>query len=134
MPEIEKNEEVKSINGKVLAFGLITIAAVLAVFCMIMVVAFFVVAGKYVDKSNVVLEQSEVILTHQRSLNRAEGKLQVYEAYLVNRNIDIVRNLIKRYLKTNRKRSNAVTLDHFEMWLGLGGCTSVAPDYEGKKR
>ena len=49
MPEISeleeeaKNVEVKSISGKVLAFGLITIASIIAILCIVMVIAFFIV-------------------------------------------------------------------------------------------
>jgi len=125
----ETKEEVKSINGKVLAFGLITIAAVLAVFCIIMAAAFFIVSNKYVDKSDRVIEQTETISTIQRALDRAEGRLYVYEAYLTNRNVDIMRQMIARFLKNTNKKSSKATIRDFEQFMGTG--CSLCPDHEG---
>jgi len=94
-----------------------------------MVAAFFMMSNKYIDQSERSQEQSENIMTLQRALDRSDGKLQVYETYLVNRNIDIVKRLITRFLRVKKKRSTNATIRDFEEFLGMG--CSVCPSYEG---
>lgn len=126
---VEEAQEVKVVNSRVLSFGLVTMAAFLLALFAVMTAAFFIVSNKYVDSSERSLEQSTEILTLQRALDRAEGKLYVYEAYLTNRNVDIMRQMIARFLKETRKRSTKATVRDLENFMGTG-CT-LCPDHEG---
>ena len=126
---VEEAQEIKVVNSRVLSFGLVTMAAFLLALFAVMTAAFFIMANKYVTSSERSLEQSTEILTLQRALDRADGKLTVYESYLTNRNIDIMRQMIARFLKTTNKRSSRATIKDLEDFMGTG-CT-LCPDHEG---
>jgi len=120
MADLEK-EEIKSVNAKVLAFGLAAVTLLVVVICGCLVVALFSMSSRYVAQLEIAQERQEIIHTMQRALDRTEGKLSVYEEFISDRREDIVQKLIVKYLRKSKNKSNAVTLQDFENWMGVGG-------------
>jgi len=109
------------------AFGVLLLFTLGA--CTTLMVFYHSASSRYHEQVGINQRQAQTHTTLQRSLDRADGKLQVYEAYLVNRNIDIVRNLIARFVKDERKDPAKATLKQFEVWLGIG--CALCPSHEG---
>lgn len=66
--------------------------------------------------------------TLQRALDRAEGKLSVYESYLAGTQASTVNSLVRKYLEQEKAKPENVTLAKFYKWLseqfpnsGIGG-------------
>ena len=116
-----EKEEIKSVSGKVLAFGMATTTLLVAIICGGLIIALFSMSSRYLHQAQLSQERQEVITTMQRALDRAEGKLAVYEEFLGNRREIIVRKMITQYLRKERMRSTDVTLSDFEKWAGIGG-------------
>ena len=120
-------EKAVSVDNRVilLAIGVLAFFALGA--CTVLMVFYINASNRYTEQKEITLQQAETISTMQRSLDRAEGRLGVYETYLVNRNVDIVRNLIAKFLKDERKSSAKATVRQFEGWMGVG--CAVCPDH-----
>ncbi len=127
--EKTEKEEIKVIDSKVLAFSIGVVALLAIVVCVILSIAVHTASSLYIEKSQEVVQQEKTISTLQRALDYAGGKLDVYETYLTNRNIDIVRNLLAKFLKEGHKSSAKATIKQFEGWMGKG--CSVCPDHVG---
>lgn len=121
MSEQTEKEEVKSVDGKVLSFGLAAVMLLIVVICGCLVAGLFSVSSMYLEQSELAQDRQETIHTLRRALDRAEGKLAVYEEFIGDRREQIVQKLIVRYLKKERVKSTDVTLDDFEKWVGIGG-------------
>jgi len=129
MDNLQESNNVRVVNSSVLAFAIGVVALLAIIICSVLVVFLYTVSQRYIEKSEIALSQGQTIVTMQRALDRTEGRLQVYEAYLVNRNVDIVKSLIARYLKRENKYSSAATIKQFEDWMGIGCAT--CPSHEG---
>ena len=61
----------------------------------------------------------------RRMLDRLEGRIQVFETFLIGTQVSAFDSMVKRYLRTKRVKSDKVTLSEFEDWLhvqnSLGG-------------
>jgi hypothetical protein len=117
----EKTEEVKLVNGKVLAFGLAAVALIVVVICGALIIGLHGMSTRYISQLEISAERQEVIHSLTRALDRAEGKLAVYEEFIGNRREEITQKLIVKYLKKERIKSTDVTLNDFEKWVGMGG-------------
>ncbi len=113
--------EVKSVSSKTFAFGVVAIILVALVCSACLVLGLFSMSERYITQLEVSASRQDTILTLTRALDRAEGKLAVYEAFLTDRQEDIVEKLISRYLKKERTNSGNVTLEAFQRWVGIGG-------------
>lgn len=125
----EENEEIKVIDSKVLAFSIGVVALLAIVVCVVLSVALHTASSLYIEKAEQVVEQAKTISVLQRALDRADGKLSVYETYLTNRNKDIVRNFIVKFLKKKSKSSSKATIRQFESWMGIGSVS--CPEHVG---
>ncbi len=120
----EKPEKVVSVDSRVILFAVGVLAFFAIAVCAVLMVFYLNAANQYADQREITLNQTETITTLTRSLERADGKLSVYEAFLVNRNSDIVRGLIARFLRNEHKDSTKTTIRQFEGWMinrGMGG-------------
>ena len=113
--------EIKSVNGKVLAFGLAAVTLLVAVICGALVVALFGMSSRYLQQEELTREKQAVIYTMQRALDRAEGRLAVYDEFIGDRRQTIVRKLIVQFLRKTNVKSTDVNLNEFENWVGVGG-------------
>lgn len=116
--------KVVSVDSRVilLAVGVLSFFAIAA--CAVLMIFYLHASNQYAEQKEITLNQTETITTLTRSLERSDGKLSVYEAFLVNRNSDIVRGIIAKFLRTERKDSTKTTLRQFEGWMlnrGIGG-------------
>ena len=116
-----EQEEVKSISGNVLAFGLAAVTLLVVVICGCLLIALYSMSSRYLDQTAISQDRKDVIYTLQRALDRAEGRLSVYEEFLVDRREEIVQKLIVKYLRKEKTKSTDATLNDFEQWIGLGG-------------
>ena len=112
---------VYNVNSKVLSFGIIVVLVLIIAICGGLLLALFSMSSRYFDQRELTAQNQETVYSLRRALDRAEGKLQVYEAFLVDRQEDIVQKLILRYLRKERVQSDGVTLRDFERWVGIGG-------------
>ena len=119
--EITEKEEIKSVSGKVLAFGMASVTLLAVVICGCLVVALFSMSSRYIDQLEIVQEKKDRIHDLQRELDRANGKLYVYEEFIVDRRQEIVHKLIVKYLRKEKIKSTDATLHDFEDWVGVGG-------------
>lgn len=122
--EETKVEEIKVIDGKVFAFSIGVVALLAIVVCVVLVIALHSASSLYIEKAGEVVQQEKTISTLLRELDHSSGKLSVYENFLTNRNADIVRGLIAKFLRNEHKDSTKTTIKQFEGWMlnkGIGG-------------
>jgi DNA-binding transcriptional regulator of glucitol operon len=117
----EEKEEIRSINGKVFAFGLTAITLLVVVICGCLLLALYSMSCHYLDQVKIAQDRQETIYTLRRALDRDEGKLYVYEAFLTDKQEQVVHKMITRYIRKEGIKSNEVTLNDFEKWMGIGG-------------
>lgn len=117
---IEK-EEIKSVNGKILAFGMAAVTLLVVVICGCLLLALYDMSSKYLTQTEIAQERQETIYTLRRALDRAEGKLYVYEAFISDKQETTVRKMITKYIRKENIKSTEVTLHDFERWVGIGG-------------
>jgi hypothetical protein len=115
------DEEIKSVSGKVLAFGLASVTLLAVVICGCLIVALFSMSSRYLDQVELAQERKEKIYGMQRELDLAHGKLYVYEEFISDRREEIVHKMIVKYLRKEKVRSTDTSLDEFEKWVGIGG-------------
>lgn len=127
----EKPEKTVSVDNRVILFAVGVLSFFALGACAVLMVFYLSASDRYTEQKEITLKQSETISALHLALERAEGKLTVYETYLVNRNVDIVRSLVAKFLRDEHKKSSSATIKQFESWIG-SGC-AVCPDYEGKK-
>jgi len=114
-------EVVRSIDGRVLAFGFTAIILVLMGICGALVFGMFSLSTHYAAELKSSQGKQQTILVLQRALDRADGKLSVYEEFISDRREEIVEKLIVKFLRKERVKSDNVTLHDFERWVGIGG-------------
>jgi hypothetical protein len=121
----DEQEKVYSLNSKFLSFGLAAIALIVVVICGGLIIGLYSMSTRYIDQLELAAERQKVIHSLTRALDRAEGKLLVYESYITDRREDSAKKLIVSYLRKTKSRSNQVTLADFEKWMdggiGVGG-------------
>jgi len=124
-----KKEEVKIIDSKVLNFSIGVVALLAIVICTILSIALHTATSLYIKKSQDVIQQEKTISILQRALDRAEGRLSVYDAFLIKRNIDTIRSLIAKFQRDKHVNLEKVTVHQFEQfvqktypeYIGVGG-------------
>ena len=57
-----EKEEIKSVSGKVLAFGLAAVSLLVVVICACLVIALFSMSSRYLDQLEISQERQETIL------------------------------------------------------------------------
>lgn len=100
------------------------VALLAIVVCVVLVIALHSASSLYIEKAEEVVRQEKTISTLLRELDHSSGKLSVYENFLINRNTDIVRGTIAKFLRNEHKDSTKVTIKQFEGWMldkGIGG-------------
>ena len=120
---MEKQEEIKSVNEKVLAFGIATVMLLVVVICGALVIFLYSVSteltsslDEQIELKNEIVSKQNVIARLQRALDRAEGRLGVYEDFLIGTQVTAFKRLVKRFLKQQQTKSSEVTLQAFEQW------------------
>jgi hypothetical protein len=136
--EIANKEEVKSINGKVLAFGIIAVALVIACICGALMMMLFSANSRYVENANEVVECKSTMVAMQYELAEKKGRLDVYDEYLNDRRRDIIKKTIADYMKKENIKTTDVTLEEFKNWVfgipnpsGVGGPAPVQRPFSG---
>jgi len=118
---VAHEEEIRSISGKVLAFGMAAITLLVVVICGCLILALYSTTSSYSEQVTISQNRQEVISTLQRALDRVEGKLYVYEEFITDRRKEVIHKAIVKYLTKENTKSTDVTLDDFERWVGIGG-------------
>jgi len=121
MSALVEKEEIKSVSGRVLSFGLAAVTLLVVVICGCLVVALYGMSSRYFAQAEIAQERQATIHTMQRALDRAEGRLSVYEEFIGDRREEIVHKLIVKYLRREKIKSTDATLAAFEKWVGIGG-------------
>jgi len=121
MSDSTENEEIKSVNDKVLAFGLAAVTLLVVVICGCLLVALYGMSSRYLEQSEISQNRQETIYTLQRALDNAEGKLYVYEAFINDKQERTMRKMITKYLRREKVKSTEATIEDFEKWIGIGG-------------
>jgi len=118
---MDEHTDIRIVNSTTLAFGISVVMVLVVVICGVLVLGLYSMSSRYLDTLEVANQRQQEIHTLTRALDRAEGKLNVYEAYITDRSSDLVHKLIVKYLKKEKLKSDKVTLDVFERWVGRGG-------------
>jgi hypothetical protein len=110
-------EEIKSVNEKVLAFGIASLLLIMVGICAFLIFLYYQTAQKVIDKSEKIIEQNETISDLRRALDRTEGRLSVYEDFLIGDRITGIKKMIIRFLRSEKAKSDETTLEQFEEWI-----------------
>jgi len=121
MSDLPEKDEIKSISGKVLAFGMTTVLLMILVICGCLLLALYSMSSRYLTQMKIAQERQATVFALQRSLDHVHGKLAVYEEFITDRREDIVQKVIVKYLRNAQAKSTDVTLNEFEKWVGVGG-------------
>lgn len=131
-------EETKSVNGKVLAFGIIAIGLVIACICGALMLLLYSSNNRYVESASNVIDCKSTLTTIQTELAEKNGKLLVYEEYLTDKRRDIIQKTIADYLLKEKVKTTEVTLEDFKNWMfgvprngGIGGPVPGARPFQG---
>lgn len=121
-----------SVDGRVLAFGMIALLVMIVLICTTLILFLASAQSKLADAESRLLEQTNMINTVQRSMDRAEGRLGVYEDFLIGTQAGPVRRTIRKYLLSEKVRSDVATVIQFEQWLytKAGGGPPIMPTTE----
>jgi len=115
-------DEVKSVDRKVLAFGMAAVTLLAVAICVALMIALYAATDKYLLKEGQLAECRDTNHTVQRELDKMDGKLEVYEAYLSDRRSDMVRKVIANYIRVEKIKPEDATLANFQQWVsGVGG-------------
>lgn len=122
-------EETKSVNSLVLSFGLGSLILVIAIVCGTMALFLYSMSIQLKDQSTRNVELTQTISVLQRALDRTEGRLGVYEDFLVGTQTGSLRKMVSKYLQETNSTSETVSLSSFENWAnskytpktGMGG-------------
>ena len=120
-------EEVKTVNNKVLAFGIISLLAMFLIITSVLLVFLFITTSKLYDAQDRILEQSELINDLQKSLHIVTGRVSVYENFLIGTQASSIRRLVRKFLKEEKVKSTETNLEEFENWV----YTKYNRSYEG---
>jgi predicted DNA-binding protein YlxM (UPF0122 family) len=120
MAELNEKEEIKSVSGKVLAFGMAAVTLLVVVICGCLLIALYSMSSRYLEQIEIAQDRQQTISAMRRALDRAEGKLEVYEEFLNDRREEIVHKMIVKYLRREKVKSTDATLKDFEQWVGIG--------------
>jgi hypothetical protein len=121
----EQKEEIRSVNEKVLTFGIMTVLVLLISMCAVLV--FFLYSAtsdlsrereRVIEEKHKIMELQASVYDLRRALDKAYGKLSVYEDYLVGTQVSAFKKLVRRFLQNEQVKSDQVTLEQFESWVG----------------
>ena len=113
----EDEEKIRSVNGHIFAVCSAMFMVVVCVICGFLVYMLYERSEQLLTERNKVIEQNEQIFDLRRSLDRAEGRLGVYEDFLVNNQTSSLKRIIEAYLRKKKSAPADVTLADFTNWM-----------------
>lgn len=126
--DVDRKEE-RSVDRKIFSFGIAAIALLVVVICGGLVAALYGVSAQYSAEMQSNGECRQNVFDLRRALDRAEGRLDVYEGFLSDRRKDVMKKMINEYVAKTKINPADVTLDKFKEWMfgangvmvGIGG-------------
>ena len=117
--------EIRSISGKILAFGVCALIVTLIVACLTMGILLYFTSQRLLDEKSIVLDTREEVYDLRRENDRLSGRLSVYDDFLIGTQISALKQMVTRYLRHRHVKSDTVSLSEFEEWVYTGSFHSV---------
>lgn len=119
--EEEEKQVVKSITGRVLAFGVGCLLVMILLICAVLLIMLHNTSEQLIASKTKILEQATVLHDMERRLDTTAGRLSVYEDFLIGTQSGPLRQLVRRFLLEEKVRSDETTLRAFEEWVYAKG-------------
>ena len=113
----EDTAKIKSIDGRMFAVCSAMFMIVVSIICGFLVYMLYERSDQLLEGKNRVIEQNEQIFDLRRSLDRAEGRLGVYEDFLVNNQMISLKHTIDSYLRKKKSTPTDTNLADFIAWI-----------------
>jgi len=110
-------EKVHNVNTHMFAVCAAMFMVVVCVICGFLVFMLYERSDQLLSERNKVIEQNEQIFDLRRSLDRAEGRLGVYEDFLVNNQTSSLKRIIEVYLRKKKTTPIDSNLADFTSWI-----------------
>jgi len=129
-------EDAKIINSSVFNFGLIGIGTTIVGSLVGLLLLNYSLGLRIQDERakqdelrTQLADQQNTIYDLRRALDRTEGRLGVYEDFLIGTQVHALKRMVRDFLRSNKVKSTEVTLLEFEQWanqkvsypVGIGG-------------
>ena len=114
---VDVEHDVKSITGKVLAFGVGCLLVMILLICTVLLTMLYSASEQLSMAKEKILDQTVVVSDMQRRLDVIGGRLSVYEDFLISTQSGPLRQLVRRFLLEEKVRSDETTLRTFEEWV-----------------